>query len=334
MFPNKPKSVLLIDGDNGLLSYTASIVQYCSEYTTLVAKNAYRDWKPQTLASYREQMLQLGVQPVQQDRTAKNATDFALSMDAAIMLDKEAADIYFIVSNDKHFNTLCDRVHKYQRTAVRIGNLNQASEELINACDAFIDVEKLVEHLNKHHPTSALTSSHFTRSNGKKKVQTTPAQLTAPIAQTTEDSSRLYALIDAHQKSKPEEGRVLLSTLGTILRENTRDYQARFGSKSLSKLLGEFPAYFKIDGLHVLLKQKTSPKPPAKTADDLRLNLLLTAYEALSVQRGWVGLPELGNKLREIDKEYKTYFGGKKLSTWINDFSNHFEINGNRVRRR
>ena len=86
---------LLIDGDNVQLKYAQHIMRFCETYGSLNIKKVYGDWKQAPLAAQRQKVIELGITPVQQDRTGKNATDFALAMDAALILENENVDIYF-----------------------------------------------------------------------------------------------------------------------------------------------------------------------------------------------------------------------------------------------
>ncbi len=53
---------------------------------------------------------------------------------------------------------------------------------------------------------------------------------------------------------------------------------------------------------------------------------------ALDSKDNWVNLGSLGTKLRKIDKEFENQFGHKKLSEWLSELSDKFEIKGQVVR--
>ena len=61
--------------------------------------------------------------------------------------------------------------------------------------------------------------------------------------------------------------------------------------------------------------------------------LVLRALDSISCdQDGWVKLTLVGTRLHELDKRFKTRFSDKKLSEWLSELSDKFEINGQMVR--
>lgn len=61
--------------------------------------------------------------------------------------------------------------------------------------------------------------------------------------------------------------------------------------------------------------------------------LLYMAFHELPLKEGWVGFGPLGTKLRELEPEFEIKFGSKKLSEWLRNLGEYFEIRDQMVRK-
>lgn len=226
---------LLIDGDNVQLSSTKQIIQFCETYGTLRIKRAYGDWKQPPLSAHCQTLTDLSIKRVQQDRVGKNATDFRLAMDVASMLDKGAADTYFIASSDADFTAVCARIRQQGAKVIGIGSKSHASSSLRKSCNAFFTIEAIV----------------------KQQPQATSKPIKAPKATKApkpKHSPILDMLIQAHQQTPQDDGWVHLGRLGNMLRQIDQQFDERFASKRLSTWLKSFPHNFEVDSDRVRMK--------------------------------------------------------------------------------
>lgn len=138
------KVALLIDGDNVPLRHAQTIIEWCQQYGNLKIKRAYGDWEKLPLAPYREKIVTWGIDAVQQSRVGVNATDFALAMDLALMLDKNQAKIYCIASSDRDFVAVCDRIAQKGAKAVVIGEKHKIAKNFKPIAE-FVDLETILK---------------------------------------------------------------------------------------------------------------------------------------------------------------------------------------------
>jgi hypothetical protein len=107
-------------------------------------KRAYGDWTSNRLNGWKDQLNRLAIQPVQQFAytTGKNATDFALVIDAMDLLYSGNVDAFAIVSSDSDFTRLVTRLRESGKTVYGFGR-RKTPEPLQNACDRFVFLEVL-----------------------------------------------------------------------------------------------------------------------------------------------------------------------------------------------
>ena len=77
---------LLIDADNVSAKYIKPILDELSKYGNVTYKRIYGDWTKTNNASWKEELLQNSITPIQQFSytTGKNATDSAMIIDARL----------------------------------------------------------------------------------------------------------------------------------------------------------------------------------------------------------------------------------------------------------
>ena len=82
------KYALLIDADNVSAKYIKPILDELSKYGNVTYKRIYGDWTSTYNSSWKEELLQNSITPIQQFSYThgKNATDSAMIIDAMDML--------------------------------------------------------------------------------------------------------------------------------------------------------------------------------------------------------------------------------------------------------
>ncbi len=86
--PENARLAVLIDADNTSAKRAAALLEEITKYGTATVRRAYGDWTNEHTAKWKKQLNQHAIQPIQQFAytTGKNATDFALVIDAMDLL--------------------------------------------------------------------------------------------------------------------------------------------------------------------------------------------------------------------------------------------------------
>ncbi len=143
---------VLIDLENAGLSSIQRLLDQVSHYGRIIVKRAYADWS--RASKSREQLLELGIEPVQLFRSAsgrKNANDILLAIDAVALLYSSPIDIFVIVSSDSDFIPLINKLRASGKIVFCAGEQAKMSSTLIKACDRcfYIDQDKNTDESKK-----------------------------------------------------------------------------------------------------------------------------------------------------------------------------------------
>ncbi len=316
---------LLIDGDNAQLAYTKQIIEFCATYGTFKAKRAYGDWKTLPLSAHAETISKLSVKRVQQNRIGKNATDFGLAMDVALMLDKNEANIYFIVSSDGDFAAVCERIRQKGAKVIGIGNKSQKSTELRKICNQFFDVEEILKRQKKaSEPKNAAKSKLTPKASTTAEILKTPAMFKLLSKAPTETKSKTSS------KTAEQAAPSLKVASPTKSKVTKAKSPAPPKPKNAAKTVAPAKPTTAVAPKTKPAAKQASASPTkaiaSTSSSETMLNLLVQAYQNSAEQDGWVSLTKLGTVLRLIDKDFEKRFANKRLSTWFKDFSHRFEL--------
>ena len=104
--PPQRRFAVLIDADNVSAKALEGLLAEVANYGTAMVKRIYGDWTTPSLNSWKKQLLEHAIQPIQQFRytTGKNATDSALIIDAMDLLYEGKLDGFCLVSSDSRDN--------------------------------------------------------------------------------------------------------------------------------------------------------------------------------------------------------------------------------------
>ena len=248
---------VLIDADNVVRSDVKAIIGEVTKYGTPVVKRAYGDWASQTLAGWKDVLLEIGAVPVQQYAytTGKNATDVAMVIDAMDFLHDDCVEGFVLVSSDSDFTPLALRLRESGKKVFGIGE-KKTPKPFIKACDRFIYAEIL-----RPSPEASLAQKAETSTLkplvDAKPVVTIPDTVRklsgVPNADkdtkkpasgaTTPDKKPVSAktvkfIAQCISELAGDDGRCALSGLGSLLSKNRPDFDSRnYGYSQLSKLL-------------------------------------------------------------------------------------------------
>jgi uncharacterized protein (TIGR00288 family) len=130
---------VLIDADNIPASHASKVFAAASSLGTLSVRRAYgkggaaRDWSEAASDALCEIRVQASVGP------SKNGTDIALAVDAMDILYNHAPDAFCIVSNDRDFVPLANRLRAAGKLVHSICRL--ADERYKKAFDSVVELE-------------------------------------------------------------------------------------------------------------------------------------------------------------------------------------------------
>ena len=137
---------LLIDADNVSAKYIKPILDELSKYGNVTYKRIYGDWTKSNSASWKEELLQNSITPIQQFSytQGKNSTDSAMIIDAMDILYAKDVDGFCIVSSDSDFTRLAMRLREEHMYVIGMGE-SKTPVALTRACNKFIHLNLIYE---------------------------------------------------------------------------------------------------------------------------------------------------------------------------------------------
>ncbi len=266
---------LLIDADNVSAKYIKPILTELSKYGNITYKRIYGDWTNPQHNSWKEELLQNSITPVQQFSytQGKNSTDSAMIIDAMDILYANDVDGFCIVSSDSDFTRLVSRLRESGMMVIGMGE-NKTPEPFRKACDIFTILENLMSE----------------RESGQTREE---HSVVAP--EKIEDT--VIAMIIENQNSNRPTG---LGEVGSRLVSLYPDFDVRsYGYNMLSKFLEQFSRIELVkDGSFVSVDLKENRD---KKAD-------VDAYVLRQVRKagsGGIELSKLGNLVYEKYKDFE-----------------------------
>jgi len=215
---NEPaqKLAVLIDADNAQPSIVEELLAEIAKYGTANVKRIYGDWTGSHLRSWKEVLLLLSIQPIQQFRytVGKNATDAAMIIDAMDLLYTNKFDGFCIVSSDSDFTKLASRIREFGLVVYGFGE-KKTPEAFVSACDKFIYTE-------------VLTSKEDDTLSIKRKSTNALKQ----------DTKLVNLLRNAVEASSDDSGWAHLAPMGSTIAKQAPEFDPRnYGYKKLGELV-------------------------------------------------------------------------------------------------
>lgn len=138
------KLAVLIDADNAQASIVGELFAEVSRYGTASVKRAYGDWTTTNLKGWKDVLLKMAIQPMQQFSytTGKNSTDSSLIIDAMDLLHAGSLNGFCLVSSDSDFTRLATRIREAGLVVYGFGE-KKTPQPFVAACDKFIYTEIL-----------------------------------------------------------------------------------------------------------------------------------------------------------------------------------------------
>lgn len=120
----------------------------------IAIQRAYANWSDPRLSVLRNQINELGIEPIQMfgfgKGTQNNACDIQLAIDAVdIAYSRSVVDTFVIVSGDGGFSFLAKKLHEYGKSVIGCAYPKSTNMVFKAVCDEFIWIEKSNSSTNK-----------------------------------------------------------------------------------------------------------------------------------------------------------------------------------------
>ncbi len=205
---------VLIDADNARPGIVKNLLAEVAKYGTASVKRIYGDWTTPQLGGWKEVLLELSIQPVQQFgyTTGKNATDSAMIIDAMDLLYTGRFAGFCLVSSDSDFTRLAARLREAGKLVIGFGE-RKTPKALVAACDRFIYTDVL-------------------------RAESGAGAAPASVKDLAADKELMTLLRGAIDAASDDSGWAYLGGVGSNVQKRAPDFDARnYGRKRLSDLL-------------------------------------------------------------------------------------------------
>ncbi|MGM9614825.1 MAG: NYN domain-containing protein [Oscillospiraceae bacterium] len=269
---------VLIDADNAPRDCLGGIMEEVAIYGTPNIKRAYGDWSTRNLASWKQELLDNSVTPVQQFAytKGKNSTDSAMIIDAMDILYSGNTDGFVLVSSDSDFTGLARRLREDGVFVIGIGE-QKTPKPLIAACNKFIYIEVIRERTRQTPAKTAPSApkktpakpAQQTKKNTAKKAEAEPVKTPAPAEERRIPESVVWLIADSilDLADTGDNDYVSLGAVGQLIQKKRPDFDTR--SYGFSKLSGMVKA---IDRFEVLEREdKSDPRSKNVYIRDLEM---------------------------------------------------------------
>ena len=209
------KLAVLIDADNTQPSIAEPLLSEIAKYGVASVKRIYGDWTGSHLKSWKNELLEHAIQPIQQFRytVGKNATDSAMIIDAMDLLYTEKLDGFCIVSSDSDFTRLSSRIREAGLAVYGFGE-KKTPQPFVRACDKFIYNDILV------------------------KSDESPVPKKMPSQDMKKDTRLASVLRESVEDSADESGWAYLGNVGQNIVKKSPEFDPRnYGYKKLIDLV-------------------------------------------------------------------------------------------------
>lgn len=294
---------LLIDADNVSAKYIKPILDELSKYGNVTYKRIYGDWTKTNNASWKEELLQNSITPIQQFSytQGKNSTDSAMIIDAMDMLYTSELEGFCLVSSDSDFTKLASRLRESGKRVIGMGE-DKTPSPFRKACDIFTVLELLLEDMTIDKDERSV--SHPVHDKEQKKE-------TAPTQDQIEEV--VVKIITENQNNDRETG---LGEVGSRLVKVYPDFDVRrYGYSLLSKFLETLPK---------LKLMQEGTKVSVTLYEDKSKKEMLEDYILMQVRgagKQGISLGTLGNRIRMKFGDFKVRdYGYSQFKQYIQSF--------------
>ncbi len=211
---------LLIDCDNVSHKSIEGVIDELSKYGKVNIRNAYGNWKSESLKGWEEKLHPHAIKPVQQFAytKGKNATDAAMIIDAMDILYSQNLDAFALMTSDSDFTPLVMRILSNGITVYGFGE-KKTPMPFVKACSQFIFTENLEHAEEEEKALSGGVSSKKSRNELRK------------------DAGLVKLLRTAVEQAAGEDGWSHLGLVGQYISNKTSFSPVNYGYKKLGDLI-------------------------------------------------------------------------------------------------
>jgi hypothetical protein len=226
---------VLIDADNASAKSSDRLFEEVARLGTATVRRAYGDFSKGQAKSWESALIQHAIVPQQQfaNVPGKNATDFALVIDAMDLLHTGGLDGFCIVSSDSDFTRLATRIREHGLKVFGFGRKETAAS-FRHACWDFVDSDTLVPKAatKSARPTQALSPPTIEPLKSASAASLDPTPVNAPVAEA--ERLILRALGEAGAGGKW----IAIATVTNEVRKLDPGFKPqRYGSSLFSELI-------------------------------------------------------------------------------------------------
>ncbi|MCL1983326.1 MAG: NYN domain-containing protein [Clostridiales bacterium] len=236
------KIAVLIDADNAQLKALKAILDEISKYGRIIVKKAYGDWKNPSLKNWEDELKQLAIKPEQQFAytKGKNATDFALVIDAMDLLYTNNYNAFVIVCSDADYTPLAIRLRETGAYIFGVGE-DKTPTAFRNSCDSFLLTKHLLD--KPEEPAEEVVAAS---SAAEEPVSEEAAA--AGADSVSYDLSEIHKLLKAASETyQDDDGWVNAATAGNYIRRARPDFELKaYGFSKLSDLLNKHKNMYEV----------------------------------------------------------------------------------------
>ncbi len=137
---------LLIDGENISSKYVEDILDEVSKHGVITYKRIYGNWNSIVERKWEEKIRENSITPMMQinNTTGKNASDFAMIIDAMDILYTHAVEGFCLVTSDGDFTRMASRLRESGMTVIGMGE-EKTPKSFRAACSIFTNLSVLAD---------------------------------------------------------------------------------------------------------------------------------------------------------------------------------------------
>jgi len=207
---NKMNIALFFDCENISVVHIDDIYAELANYGKVVMSKAYANWNNNHNKRWKEKLQEYAIEQIQPNTSDKNSSDIKITIDVMKTICDKKIDIICLISSDSDFTSLAMEVKANAIEAIGMGEV-KSPNSLRKAFSTFIELPLKKEPLTK-------------------------------------DNDLINILQDAIENKKDENGYILVSKIGTYLKNKDASFNAKnYGFKTWGDAFKKYPKYFEIE---------------------------------------------------------------------------------------
>lgn len=288
---NKERIALLIDAENISPRYIDRIMKEIVKHGEITYKRIYRDWTSDSAIGWKEVILEHGLNPVQQYSytSGKNATDFAVIIDAMDILYTGNVDTFCLATSDSDFTRLAVRLKEAGKQVIGMGE-KKVPRTFAICCDTYVFLDVEAEHLRE----DGLDDMCGRR--------------------IPKEELRIF-MEDIIRQNDEKQKTTGMGQIGSELKRQYPDFSLKhYDCRTLSQFIEQFDTLsIKQEGHSTYITRNNKLE-----IEDIEKQILEIIHQQ---EKGYIDLGELNQKLKQQNAEFSIkQFGFSKFSKFLHTF--------------